>query len=319
MRWSLLSNDTVVFLGTAPFALPSLQMLFDHGFNLAGVITRPDRPAGRGKKISFPPVKEKALEYGQNIFQPRSKAELEDTIKEIKPRILASVAYGMILPAEALAVPSLGAINVHPSLLPAYRGAAPIQRTLLAGERSTGISIFFMSSRMDAGDIILQEEIRIDPRETFGVLYDRLAVLGAEKLRSALELVMEGKASRTPQDDELATYAPPLSPADEIIDWSKSALQIANQIRALDPYPGAYTRFRGKRLKVWKAFPENLEDVSGPPYSPGTVCRLEKDFFAVATANNPLKILELQPEGKKRMAAGDFLKGNRLGVGEIFE
>jgi methionyl-tRNA formyltransferase len=312
-----LSNDTLVFLGTAPFALPSLQMLFDRGFNLAGVITRPDRPAGRGKIISFPPVKETALKYNQNIFQPRSKAELESIIKELKPQIMVSVAYGMILPAEALAVPSLGAINVHPSLLPAYRGAAPIQRTLLAGEESTGISIFFMSSRMDAGDIILQEKVGIEPEETFGALYDRLAVLGAEKLREALELVVGGKAPRLPQDDGQATYAPPLSPEDEIIVWPKDALQIANQIRALDPYPGAYTHFRGKRLKIWKAVPEKQED-AGFSHTPGTICRVEKDFFAVATAKNPLKILELQPEGKKRMAVGDFLKGNRLRVGETF-
>ncbi len=313
-----MSNDTLVFLGTAPFALPSLQMLIDCGFNPAGIITRPDRPAGRGKKISFPPVKEMALENNLNIFQPRSKAELESIIRELKPRILASVAYGMILPPGVLEVPALGAVNVHPSLLPAYRGAAPIQRTLLAGEELTGVSVFFMSAGMDDGDIILQEEVRVGPEETFGSLYDRLAVLGAEKLRESLELVAGGKAPRIPQDDGQASYAPPLTPGDEIIVWSKDALRIANQIRALDPYPGAYTYYRGKRLKIWKAFTERTGDLPEPSSLPGTICRVEKDFFAVAAAKNLLKILELQPEGKKRMAAGDFLKGNRLEVGEIF-
>ena len=172
------------------------------------------------------------------------------------------------------------------------------------GEESTGVSIFFMSSRMDAGDIILQEKVSIDPEETFGILYNRLAVLGAEKLREALELVIKGDAPRFPQDDEKATYAPPLSPEDEVIVWSKEALSIAHQIRALDPFPGAYTYYRGKRLKVWKAVPEKQADVTELP--PGTICRVEKDFFAVTTAKSSLKILELQPEGKKRMMTGDF-------------
>ncbi|MGI5882465.1 MAG: methionyl-tRNA formyltransferase [Dethiobacteria bacterium] len=313
-----MSDDTLVFLGTAPFALPSLRMLLDRGFDLAGIITRPDRPAGRGKKITFPPVKETALEYNLDIFQPRSKAELLGIIKELRPKIMVSVAYGMILPAEALMVPQLGAINVHPSLLPAYRGAAPIQRALLAGEKSTGVSIFFMSPGMDDGDIILQEKIGIGSGETFGVLYDRLAVLGAEKLYEALELVMEGKAARLAQDDDLATFAPPLSREDERIVWSKGAPEIANQIRALDPYPGAYTIFRGKRLKIWKVDPEKREG-SGASPAPGTICRVEKDYFTVATTGGSLRVLELQPEGKKRMAVEDFLKGNRLEAGENFE
>jgi len=315
----LLPNEKIVFLGTAPFALPSLKLLLDNGLNLVGVITRPDRPAGRGKKISSPPVKEMALQYGQQLFQPQSKDELENVLLDLKPEILVAVAYGMILPPAVLAIPPLGAINLHPSLLPSYRGAAPIQRALLAGEESTGVSIFYMSSRMDAGDIILQERVIIETEETFGMLYDRLAVLGAEKLLEALKLIGRGDVPRIPQEDEKATFAPPLSREDEVIDWSKGAFSLANQVRALDPFPGAYTYYRGKRLKIWKAVPEKqIEGVSASLRSTGTICRVEKDFFNVSTDTSSLKILELQPEGKKRMKSGDFLKGYSLQVGEKF-
>ena len=312
-------NDSIVFLGTAPFALPSLKLLLENGLRIAGVITRPDRPAGRGKKISSPPVKEMALEYGQKLFQPQNKAELENIMQELKPGVLAAVAYGMILPPEVLKIPPLGAINLHPSLLPSYRGAAPIQRALLAGEESTGVSVFFMSSRMDAGDLILQERVTIDAEENFGMLYDRLAVLGAEKLLEALKLIINGDASRIPQEDAKATYAPPLSRDDEIIDWSKDASSIVNQVRALDPFPGAYTYFRGKRLKVWRAgLEKQIEVLSGSFSPPGTICRVEKDFFTVCTAKEPLNIFELQPEGKRRMKTEDFLKGYVPQVGERF-
>lgn len=312
-------NNTVAFLGTAPFALPSLKMMLENSFSLAGIITRPDRPAGRGKKISLPPVKEMALEYKQKLFQPHNKAELESILRDLKPKIIVCVAYGMILPPAVLEIPPLGAINVHPSLLPAYRGAAPVQRVLLAGEKETGVSVFFMSPKMDAGDIILQERVSIDPEENFGMLYNRLAVLGAEKLLEALKMILKGNASRLPQDDEKATYAPPLSPEDEVIVWSKDARFIANQVRALDPFPGAYTYYRGKRLKIWKAVPEKQFSEAELFSFPGTICRVEKDSLAVSTAEDLLKIYELQLEGKKRMATEDFLKGYSLQAGEKFE
>ena len=312
-------SDSVVFLGTAPFALPSLKIILENKFNLAGVLTRPDRPAGRGNKISASPVKEMALEYGQRVFQPINKAELEKELLHIKPGIMISVAYGMILPAAVLEIPPLGAINLHPSLLPAYRGAAPIQRALLAGEDMTGVSVFYMASETDAGDLILQQKASIDPHDTFGTLSHRLALLGAEKVLEALKLIISGDAPRTPQDNTKATFAPPLTKEDELIDWSKGGFSIANQVRALEPAPGAYTYYRGKRLKIWKANPEELSEADArTSNSPGTISRVGQDYIVVSTAENPLKIVELQPEGKKRMRTEDFLKGYLPQVGDQF-
>jgi len=326
------SEDSIIFLGTADFALPSLKMILENKFNLAGVLTRPDKPTGRGKKISYSTIKKMALEQGLPLFQPGSKAELESVLLNLQPSILVSVAYGMILPDAVLAIPPLGAINLHPSLLPAYRGAAPMQRALMAGEEQTGVSVFYMASETDAGDLILQQKAAIDPEDSFGTLSQRLAQQGAEMLLEALELIINKNAPRIPQDDALATFAPPLSRDDEIIHWSRDSSSIANQIRALEPEPGAYTMYRGKRLKIWKVAKDAkvakvVKDAksafeaeeAAQSSSPGMILKVEKDFFTVAAAEGQLKILELQPEGKKRMSAEDFLRGYNPQVGERFE
>ncbi len=315
-----LAKLKVLFLGTSSFALPALQILQDV-FLLQAVVTRPDRPAGRGKKLAFSPVKEESLKRNLKIYQPRNKKELYAVLEETAPQLLVNVAFGMFLPEEVLGFPPLGCINLHPSLLPAYRGAAPVQRALMHGEEMTGVTVLYMTARLDAGEIIVQEKVRILPGENCGSLLERLAQLGAVKLKEALELVALGKAPRSPQDEAAATYAPPLTKEEEKIQWSRPAGELYNQIRALVPLPGAYTFYRQKRLKIWEASLPG--DTAGavsagnlPASTSGVVLGVEKDFFTVATGDIPLKILSLQPAGKRKMNTADFLKGYELKVGE---
>lgn len=309
----------LLFLGTSSFALPSLQTLQEN-FEVLAVVTRPDRPAGRGKKMTPSPVKEESLKHGVKIYQPQDRKQLYTVLKETEPQVLINVAFGMFLPENVLNFPPLGCVNLHPSLLPAYRGAAPIQRTLMNGEETTGITVLYMTPQMDAGDIILQEEIKIEPGENFGLLHDRLARCGAIKLQEALSLVARGTAPRRCQDETAATFAPALTKEEEKIQWSWPAGKIYNQVRALAPHPGAYTVYRQKRLKVWETMPLNpvqaglAADLLTLP--PGTVCQVARDYFTVTTGAQLLKILLLQPAGRRKMSAADFLKGNELKVGE---
>lgn len=314
-------NLNVLFLGTPTFALPSLRKLITGNLSSLAVVTRPDRPAGRMKKNTPTPVKIEALKYNLDLFQPVDKDELLKVLGQLKPQVLINVAYGMFLPKAVLEFPPLGCINLHPSLLPAYRGAAPIQRAMMAGEESTGVTVMYMSSRLDAGDIILQEKTSIGPEENFGSLHDRLAELGADQLHKALGLLEEGKALRISQDEEKVSYAPAISREDEKIIWEKSASEIFNLVRALNPVPGAFTLFRNKRLKIWCTSVQNngkLQPCPVPERS-GTICSLDEDCIEVTTGCGLLKILDLQPEGKRRMSTRDFLKGNNLKVGERFE
>lgn len=240
-------------------------------------------------------------------------------------QVLVNVAYGMLLPRAVLQLPPHGSINLHPSLLPAYRGAAPIQRALLAGEEATGVTVMYMSPRLDAGDIILQERIGIGPEEDYGSLHDRLAEKGSVLLEEALALIDGGKAPRRPQEEKAATYAPPLSRKEEMIRWSCPAEQIFNQIRAFSPMPGAYTTYQQKRLKIWKAAIDGEPEPNpGGPESrgsiaPGTILPANRNgSLHVLTGRGLLAVLELQLEGKKRMPVAEFLKGNKLRAGERF-
>lgn len=314
-----MSGFKVLFLATAPFAVPSLQILAQSEFCPTAVVTRPDRPAGRGKRVLSPPVKNTASDLGLQVLQPVGKRELFQVLEQIQPGILVNVAYGMILPSYILEYPLLGCINVHPSLLPAYRGAAPVRRAIMAGDRVTGVTVMFMADEMDAGDIIVQENTFIAEDETYGMLHDRLALMGAGLLVKALKMVVGGSAPRIPQNEEEATYAPSLSPEDELIKWVRTADEIYNHVRGMEPSPGVYTWFRGKRLKVRKVIQAGEKDMSSKTkesLSPGMVCSIGKDSFQVVTGQGCLKVLELQPEGKKRISAGDFLRGYNLQVGE---
>lgn len=305
-------------MGTAPFAFPSLEKLMEKGFPVRGVITRPDQPAGRGKKLLPPPMKDKANSYPLDVWQPKTRDELLELLNELCPEVLVNVAFGMILSRGVLELPPWGCINLHPSLLPAYRGAAPIQRAIMAGERVTGITVLYMSAKLDAGDIILQEKTHLGEKETCGSLSARLAEMGAEALVKALELVEKGEVSPRPQQEAMASYAPPLTKEEEKLDWHRKAIDLHNQVRALNPKPGAYAHLGRKRLKIWEAAP--LEGQAGAgEVLPGTVCHIEKQCFDIQAGEGKLRILKLQPEGKKSMGAGEFLAGYQLQAGDRFE
>lgn len=321
-----MTDKSLVFLGTSPFAIPSLNCLVDGDMPVTAVITRPDRPSGRGKKLRPTAVKEGALARNLPVYQPHNKRELLETLQKLRPTLLVNVAYGMILPDAVLELPELGCLNLHPSLLPAYRGAAPIQRTLMAGEKETGVTVLFMTSRLDAGDIVLQEQLPVEPEEDFGSLHNRLAEKGGQLLLQAVRLHFEGKAQRIPQNDELATFAPPLTRETERIDWSEGSEKIMNLVRALSPAPGAYTTFRGLRLKILKAscpgggeqerFNTREKDRA---YPPGTISEVDPDYLGVQCGSGVLHILELQPESKRRMDTRSFIQGQPVEVGEKFD
>ncbi len=317
-----MNTRSLVFLGSSSFALPSLRLMVEGDISVSAVITRPDRPSGRGKKLTATPVKEAAITHNLTVYQPENKKQLLEILQELQPQLLINVAYGMILPDDVLALPPLECLNLHPSLLPSFRGAAPIQRTLMAGESVTGVTVLFMTKQLDAGDIVMQEQVPIGPEEDFGTLHDRLAEQGAALLLRAVQLQFQGQASRIPQDHGQATFAPPLTRADEEINWSAPAEKIFNLVRALAPSPGAYTRFRGTRLKVWQArlLQSQLGDTGHSPAAPGTppgtICRVDDTCLAVQCGAGVLLLHEIQPESKRRMDARSFAQGYRLEVGE---
>jgi methionyl-tRNA formyltransferase len=304
----------IVFMGTAPFALPSLQALIDSGQEIAGVITQPDRPRGRGHKLSFSPVKEYALEKNLEVYQP-DRIKSEAAIQKIarwQPEMIVVVAYGQIIPPAILSLPPYGCINVHASLLPRYRGAAPIQRALMAGETVTGVTTMYMDQGLDTGDMIKKVEVPVDSDINYGELHDRLAAAGAGLLLETIRAIADGTASREKQDHSQATYAPVLSREDELISWQNPAQQIHNQIRALSPTPGAYTTIEDKKLKIYKSRVASV-DAEGTP----GLLTIAAGRLLVQTGQGVLEVLEVQKEGRKRMAAADFAAGQRLPAGLI--
>ncbi len=303
----------IVFMGTAPFAVPSLQALLEAGHTICGVITQPDKPRGRGHKVSYSPVKEYALKQGLEIFQP-DKIKTPDALQQISawnPHLITVVAYGQIIPENILTLPQYGCINVHGSLLPRYRGAAPIQRALMAGEKLTGVTTMFMDKGLDTGDMIRRAEMIIDDDIDYGELQDQLAVLGAELLLQTIEDLTSGTACRQPQDASQATYAPALTRSDELISWEQPALVIHNQIRALSPQPGAYTTFKGSKLKVFRS---RVVSTTAQDGAPGQIEAVSNGLLVI-TGQGLLELLEVQKEGRKRMPARDFAAGQRISAG----
>lgn len=303
-------------MGTPDFAVPCLDMLIQDGHQVT-VVTQPDRPQGRGRKVYHSAVKIAAQNYGLNIMQPESvrDAAFLAALQQVSPEIIVVVAFGQLLPVSVLTLPPAGCINVHASLLPRYRGAAPIQWAIMNGEEETGVTTMFMAAGMDTGDIILQAKTIISPEETAGELCRRLAAMGAETLRKTLQLLVQGKAPRIPQDASLATYAPLLRHEHEWIDWSRSAKQIHNQIRALNPRPGAYTKHRGRVLKCW--YSQVLAVAGEKKAPPGTVAAVNEDGISVYTGLGTLLLTYVQPESKTRMHAADYARGYKLQPGEI--
>jgi methionyl-tRNA formyltransferase len=300
-------------MGTPDFAVPSLQGLLDHGHDVAAVVTQPDHPAGRGQKPRLSAVKRLALERKILVLQPEKlrDAGFLERLREIAPEAIVVAAYGKILPRSILELPPRGAINVHGSLLPKYRGAAPIQRALLAGEATTGITIMQMNERMDAGDILLQQELPILPDDTSGSLSARMAELGAVLLVDALYRAARGELRPRPQREEEATLAPMVKKEEGEIDWGRPAIEIERAVRAFQPWPGAYTRLGGKLLKVLGAGVG-----SAVTASPGTIVRAEGDALEVATGDGALALLELQLEGKRKVGARGFLAGHHVHPGD---
>ncbi|WP_027339155.1 methionyl-tRNA formyltransferase [Halonatronum saccharophilum] len=312
----------VVFMGTPDFAVSALESLCESDFiDLVGVVSQPDRRRGRGQKVKPTPVKKEAVKRGIEVFQPKKVSTPEgiDKLKEWNPDLIVVVAYGQILKKEVLDLPQYGCVNIHASLLPKYRGAAPIHRAIINGEKKTGVTTMLMDEGMDTGDAILMEEVEIGKEDTVGSLHDKLAELGADLIVKTLKAIDEGSASYQKQDDAKATYADKISKAEGEIDWSKGAIEIWNLIRGMNPWPGAYTYYKGDLLKLWESEVYNkTKEEEGA--NPGNVVKVEDDLgIVIQTGKGQLLLTKVQPASKQRMSAADYLrgykinKGNRLG------
>lgn len=304
-------------MGTPAFSAPILRMLAEEGYDIVSVVTQPDRPVGRKKVLTATPVKEEALRLGLPVYQPEKLKNPEELqhVLDLSPDLIITAAFGQILPSEVLQAPKLGAINVHASLLPEYRGGAPIHQAIIDGKEETGVTIMYMVDRLDAGDIISQKAIPIEREDHTGSMFEKLSVVGMELLKETLPSIIEGTNPRTPQDEERVTYARNISREQERIDWSKSAEAIYNQVRGLHPWPVAFTTFNDQNMKIWWTEPA----ASGKSGRPGEVLELTDDAILVQTGEGVLAITDLQPAGKKRMSAADYLKGPKIQAGDVFE
>jgi methionyl-tRNA formyltransferase len=298
----------VVFMGTPEFAIPTFEGLIESGVRIVGVFTQPDRPKGRGRKLEASPVKQLALEHDLPVFQPqRLRApEAVKQVRDLKPELIVVVAYGQILPQEVLDIPKYGCINVHASLLPRHRGAAPINKALVDGDPMTGVTTMQMDVGLDTGDMLVKKSLSIFPNENAGDLHDRLAHLGREAMEETLARLCAGTLSAQKQDDSRSSYAPMLKKEDGLIDWSKPALSIHNQVRGLYPWPGAFTHLNGEVLKVADT---RVVDGSG---TPGEVLKTEDSGVVVACGEGALQVRKLQLPGKKMLPAADFLRAGKL-------
>lgn len=299
----------IIFMGTPDFSVPVLRQIIDEGYEVIGVVTQPDRPVGRKKVLTPPPVKAEAVKYGIPVFQPekiREKEELEK-ILVLNPDLIITAAFGQILPKELLEAPKYGCINVHASLLPELRGGAPIHYAILQGKKKTGITIMYMAEKLDAGDILTQVEVPIIDEDNVGTMHDKLSKAGAKLLSETLPLLLEGKLTPIRQEERLATFAPNIKREQEKIDWTKSAAEIYNHIRGLNPWPVAFTNLEGKALKIWRA-EKVKEEYLGDP---GTIVQINKHGIVVACGDGTfIEIKELQPSGKTKMTVEDFLRGS---------
>jgi len=307
-------HPRIVFMGTPTFASIILEGLFEDGWNVVGAVTQPDRPRGRGRKVTTPPVSQVAQAHGILVLQPKKIKDgvfLED-LADLRPDMMVVAAYGRILPRDVLSLPPLGCYNVHASVLPAYRGPAPVRWAIINGEETTGITIFRMDEGMDTGDLFVSESLKIGPNETAGMLTERLARLAARMITPVLRDIVEGTALFVPQEHDKATVVPILKKGDGRIDWSLSAESIRNRIRGLDPWPGAFTFWRGKRLRLWEAEAKD----GGPAGRPGDVLSVEDEGVTVRTGEGTLRLKSVQLEGGRRMRAEEFLRGHKMRPGE---
>lgn len=305
----------IVFMGTPDIAVPCLQKIIDEKYEILGVVTQPDKPKGRGKKLGMSPVKELAIENNIPVYQPVKARDKEfiDKIKSLNPDVIVVVAFGQILPKEILEIPQLGCINVHVSLLPKYRGAAPINWVIINGEEKTGVTTMYMDEGLDTGDMILKTEVNLDENITAGELHDKMMNIGAETLKETLRLIEEGNAPREVQNHEEFSYAPIMNKSLGNIDFSKSAREIHNLVRGVNPWPSAYTTYNDVIMKVWKT--KVLDEKSTKDV--GTIIDVSKDGIKVSTIDNVLLIEEIQMPNKKRMLVGEYIKGNTIETGLV--
>ena len=304
----------IVFMGTPDFAVPALEALIEAGHEITAVVTQPDRPKGRGKELAISPVKECALKHGLKIMQPekiKDEAAVSQ-LKQIDADVYVVAAFGQILSQEILDIPRLGCVNIHASLLPKYRGAAPIQQAIIEGEKSTGITIMQMNAGMDTGDILATASIPIGEEDTAGTMFDKLSALGGELVTQTLPRLEAGEITPVPQDNALSTKCGKITKEMGHINWNMSSAKIRSLVQAMNPWPSSFTGVSGKILKIWRARALN-EPAKG---APGTVSEVTKDSFLVNTGNGQLEVLEVQLEGKKRMKTADFLLGYELKAGD---
>jgi methionyl-tRNA formyltransferase len=308
---------SIVFMGTPEFAVPCLRALIDAGYRVVAAVTQPDRPVGRKRVLTPTPVKVEALKHGIPVLQP-PKLRAPEAVAELagyRPDLIVTAAYGQLLPKAVLDMPRYGCVNVHGSLLPKYRGGAPIQRSIMNGDTVTGVTIMYMAEGLDTGDMISKVEVPIEPEDDSGSMYTKLSAAGAGLLVPTVAAILNGTAGRTPQNDAESTYAPNLTREDERIDWRRSAAEIHNQVRGLSPRPGAFTYWSGDVFKVWRtALPSRVSPLAGE--QPGTVIALEPDGIHVATGSGALILKEVQPAGKKAMPASEFLKSGQMKIGD---
>ena len=311
-----MNNLKIVFMGTPDFAVPCLKTL-NENYEVIAVITQPDRPKGRGQKLTPSPIKEYALEHNLTVLQPEKikTSETEEQLKKLAPDLIVVVAFGQILSKAILDIPQLGCINVHASLLPKYRGAAPIHWSIINGETKTGITTMYMDVGLDTGDMILKEEVSISAKMNTGELHDTLMNIGAKTLLQTIKQIAEGSVVRNKQNDAEASYAPLLTKELERINWLLPAQEIYNLVRGLNPWPVAFLIFKGKKLKIWQT--KVIDNVTIGEI--GTVLSLTETGFTVQTGKGILEILELQPESKRKMTAKDFVCGNQIAINDKLE
>lgn len=309
-----MKNLKIIFMGTATFSQAVLEKLIDEGYNINLVVTQPDRMVGRKRQIKMPEVKEVALKHDIPVFQPVKIKEDYQAVIDMNPDLIITAAYGQMIPQAILDTPRLGCINVHASLLPKYRGGAPVHYAILNGDEKTGVTIMYMVKKMDAGNIIYQKETAIEPDETVGELYDRLSFIGAEALIEALPDIINGTNQSIVQDEALVTYSPVITREQEKIDFHKPAQDVHNQIRGLNPWPGAYATYQGKTVKIYGGFVHNCENARThhAHQKPGTIVKIFKDAIGVKVEDGVYIITEFQLEGKRRMLVKDYLNGHNI-------
>lgn len=308
----------IVFMGTPAFAVLSLKMLVEEGYDVVAVITQPDRPQGRKKTLMPTPVKEAALSLGLPVLQPERlrRPEAVAELAAYAPDLIVTAAYGQILPKSVLDLPRNGCVNVHGSLLPKYRGGAPIQRCIINGETVTGVTLMYMAEGLDTGDMISRIEVPIGDEDTAGDLFEKLSLAGRDLLKAEMPKLASGRVEAVQQDDNEATYAPNLSRDDERIDWNAGSREIYNRIRGLVPFSGAFTLWNGETFKVWAAA-KPADQQTAPSKASGTVLAVDERGVEVSTGDGSLLLTSVQPAGKKAMSAGDFSRGAAMSPGTV--